>query len=221
MTASFNSHITISSPFGVGDLPTLCVWRNRLHRLNGEPEEDLDAFMEEHLGRDDVRTFAAYRDDELGGYFESTPGELRFDADMSSASVAKVKMCFKREFFKLRAENGDGTSAGGQQVTRPALNLVLRELFEEHELVIFVLFSKDRPIQSLVASVGAAPVGQIDVPEDMVLFVLSRPEWERVNAGFIAEYELAHPVKIDAESADSWSGFDDGSQYAETAEQAE
>lgn len=188
--SQYNSHIAISSPFGVGDLPTLFCWRNRIHKLNGEPEENLDTFMEEHLGRDDVRTFAAYRDDELGGYFSAMPGEMTF-SDSSTAKIAKVEMVFKREFFKMRPEKENGAGVGGQRTTQPALNLVLRELFGEFELVFFPLAKVNRPIQSLVASVGAAGVGAVEGEGESTLFVLSRPEWERVNAGFIAEWEAA------------------------------
>lgn len=215
MSASFNPHVSISSPFSVGDLPTLFVWRNRLHRLNGEPEENLDTFMEEHLSREFVRTFAAYRENELGGYLEAVEGDLVFND--YAADVCRVEMVFKREFFKDRPENGSGI-VGGQKITRPALNLVLRELFKDFELVFFPLAKNNRPIQSLVGAVGAANVGAVE--DNVTLFILSRMEWREKNAGFLTEYEAANPLKIDGESTDSWSGFDDESQYrlAESAE---
>lgn len=190
---SLNPHISISSPFSVADLPTLCVWRNRLHRLNGEPEESLQEFMDEHLSREFVRTFAAYRDGELGGALEAVEGDLIFQD--STADVCRVEMVFKREFFKARSENGNGQMVGGQDVTKPALNMVLRELFDEFELVFFPLAKINRPIQSLVASVGAANVGLVD--DGVNLFVLSRAQWQSVNAGFIAEWEAAHPKGLD------------------------
>src|SRR4249920_2021242 len=96
MSASaLNPHVTITSPFGVADLPTLFCWRQRIRKADNEPAEDLDEFMEERFVREGVKTFAAYRDEELGGYFEAVPGELRFDAQAASAAVAKVEMCFK------------------------------------------------------------------------------------------------------------------------------
>lgn len=198
-TPALNPHVSISSPFGVADLPTLCVWRNRLHRLNGEPEENLEAFMEQHLGRTNVQTFAAYRDEELGGYFESVSGELSFPSDSSVANVAKVEMVFKREFFRRRPEKLNGASAGGQEVTNPALNLVLRRLFEEgdYELVFFPVATSNRPIQSLVMSVGSASVGVVDA--GIGLYLLSRKVWEQANAQFIAEYEQLNPPPVEVE----------------------
>lgn len=194
MSATFNQHVTISSPFNVADLPTLCVWKNRLHRLNGEPEEDLGVFMDEHMTRQNVMTWAAYRDQELGGYFEAATGELSFLTDRSTAPVARVEMTFKREFFKHRPEKDNGASAGGQEVTGSALNLVLRELFEEYELVFFPMSKTNRPIAMLVMSVGAAKVGLVD--ETVNLFVLSRLEWERTNAAFIAAMEKVYPLQV-------------------------
>lgn len=194
MSTALNPHVTISSPFGVADLPTLFVWRNRLHRWQGEAEEELDRFMAEHLAREQVMTFAAYRDGELGGYIESMPGELSFPSNTSVATVAKVEMVFKREFFKRRPEE-NGAGAGGQSVTQPALNLVLRELFDEdYELVFFPLTMSNRPIQSLVMSVGAAKVGTVE--DDVSLYVLSRQEWQTTNAAFISEYERLYPAPI-------------------------
>ncbi len=214
MTASsYNPHITISSPFGVADLPTLFCWRNRIHKLVGEPEEDLFQFMEEQLAREGLRTFAAYRDGELGGYFEASPGDLHFLSDDSTAAVAKIEMIFKGDFFKQRPENGNGANPKGQQLTQPALNLVLRELVEEYELFFFPLSKQNRPIQSLVASVGAVRVGIVEsTRSDMSLFVLSRPEWEITNAAFLAAYELEHP--------DTFSMVE-GSEKESMAEQAE
>jgi len=192
MSTAYNSHVTVSSPFGVADLPTLFVWRNRLHRWNGEPEEELGSFMDEHLARENVETWAAYRDGELGGYLEASPGELSFATDGSVAAVARVEMIFKREFFKRRPEEENGASAGGQHVTQPALNLVLRELFDgEFELVFFPLAAGNRPIQSLVQSVGAAKVGVVD--DGISLWLLSREEWRLANASFVAEYERVNP----------------------------
>lgn len=198
-TPALNPHVTISSPFGVADLPTLCVWRNRLHRLNGEPEENLETFMEEHLNRQNVQTFAAYRDEELGGYFEAMSGELSFASDSSVAAVTKVEMVFKREFFRRRPEKLNGASAGGQEVTNPALNLVLRHLFDEgdYELVFFPVAASNRPIQSLVMSVGSASVGVVD--DGVGLYLLSRKVWEQANSQFIAEYEQLNPPPVETE----------------------
>lgn len=199
MSAALNPHITISSPFSVADLPTLFVWKNRLHRLNGEPEEKLDAFMDEHLVRTGVKTFAAYRDGELGAYFEAIPGELTFPADESAASVSKVEMVFKRQFHERRPEQENGAGSG-RGTTKTALNLVLRELFEMNDLVFFPLRKADPAIHRLCLSVGALCIGLVD--EGVSLFILSRLEWERVNAVFITEYEATYPVygTMDAEA---------------------
>src|SRR4030095_1870197 len=110
-TIAYNSHVSVTSPFGVADLPTLFVWRNRLHRWNGEAEEELNVFMDEHLERENVLTWAAYRDGDLGGYFEAAPGELAFMVDSSVAAVAKVEMVFKHEFFRYQSEKQNGASA--------------------------------------------------------------------------------------------------------------
>jgi hypothetical protein len=195
MTIALNPHISIASPFGVADLPTLCVWRNRLHRMAGEAEEELDQFMDAHFARTDVLTWAAYRDEELGGYFEAATGELSFATDGSVAAVARIEMTFKREFFKRRPEAENGAGVGGQGTTQPALNLVLRELFDgDYDLVFFPLAKGNRPIAMLVMSVGAAAVGPVD--GTMNLYVLSKAEWERTNAAFIAEWQASQPVLV-------------------------
>src|SRR4026207_1416623 len=108
---AYNPHVSITSSFSVADLPTLFVWRARLRRWQGEREEELSVFMAEHLARENVETWAAYRDGELGGFFEAAPGELTFLSDGATAPVARVEMVFKREFFKRRPEEANGASA--------------------------------------------------------------------------------------------------------------
>jgi hypothetical protein len=69
-------------------------------------------------------------------------------------------------------------------------------LFEEFEMIFFPIGKQNRPIQSLVSAVGAVSIGDGESEQGpLAIFVLSRAEWERVNVGFIAEYEAEAAVR--------------------------
>ena len=72
------SQITISTPFPTEEIPTLFCWRQRLRNLAGEEPEDLDLFIEQHLAGETGQTFAAYRDGDIGGYFEAEKANALF-----------------------------------------------------------------------------------------------------------------------------------------------
>lgn len=133
--------ITVESPFPLHSLPRVWGWiqsfRNRVADDFGP--QTLEAFVEKGIAdAERVRTWAVYRDGELGGMvtFEKW-----------TEILGTCHCLFKREMW-------------GRKTTLPALEQILKEIFAEGILKISLcVFADNKAIIALVKDLGGVTEG--------------------------------------------------------------
>lgn len=134
MNPHYDPRIALVEPFPRLELPTLYVWTQKARRAVADDSvpRDLDEFMHWHMEREfvnEINTWAAYKDGELGGYFEATLDNksLVESLDPTLRALAQVQCVFKRDVL------------WAIEHLAIAMNLVLQELFvkENTSLVCF------------------------------------------------------------------------------------
>lgn len=190
--SAYNQTITIQSPFARGDLPSLFIWSKRIWQAiadDGQPDE-LDDWMEYQLARIDspsLHTWGIYGKGELGGYVEASDGMLGCpeNTPLCQRQLAAIRMVFKRDLW-------------GHHNTMTALNLVLREVYEQAEIAFFPLLVTNPWNRDLVLALGASKLGTLStdgtIHATLDLYALSSTDWEARNIQFLKEYERVHPA---------------------------
>lgn len=185
-------HVIIESPFPRSSLPALFCWTERIRSSVADDSvpDEIEAWMrwqEARMTRSNVATWGMYRDGDIGGYFEIVEHETGASAALEYFAIASC--IFRREMWGR--ENG----------SHEALNLCLQEVFVDVTTTIFFpVYKHNESMQRLLWSAGAANVGLIaprmldGVEKATEMFALTRWEWEKKNAAWIA----ARAAKVEA-----------------------
>ncbi len=201
MSNDFNPNVTLTAPFPRLELPTLHTWTERIWTAVGDDTQprDLSQWMNWQIERESqgLATWAAYKYEELGGYFEAS--EVNFDNlddfDPTLRSIAQVKFVLKKDVL------------WGRQNRATALNRVLADVFANGcQMCFFPVFQHNRSIQELFKEVGAGYLGLVTPrtqdgnPVPSVMWAVAEPEWRRANFGFLAALDGETAIRVRRES---------------------
>lgn len=193
MSNEYNPHVTLVSPFTPMELPTLAVWMKNLRSVVADDSvpmeaEDFVRWQQQREMEYELTTWAAYRYEELGAYFEAL-WMRQHDYESGHITPALLTSAQVRFVFKKDVMWGHGRYT--------ALNLVLREVFETASTVFFPLYKHNRTVQELLSNIGASNIGAVAPrlldgnPVESVLWAITREEWRKVNDRFLLAVEMA------------------------------